>query len=134
MSDSGQAQFEMVVKLRNSLKKVVELGYGDDECGQAVHVIFEDLSRQMISSQPKSANAEKLRIRPLQEHRTCNDLLAHTQELVGYVESQKRAEQNAGKLVFFPFITTLGITGGMFLLTFHAVRILPKIFSGMFST
>ncbi|MGB0714540.1 MAG: hypothetical protein ACPGXK_01600 [Phycisphaerae bacterium] len=128
-------QLEMMVRFKNSLSKVVELGYGDDECNQAVSIMFEDMVKQAV---PRVNGADAPIARKRKHHGvpyTCADLLDQTNDLLQILEAQvAENNKNEGAPVLFPFMTTLGISGGLFLISFHVTRILNAIVPGVMSS
>lgn len=120
---------ERVAQLRKSLSKVVELGYGQDECEPAILLIFEDVVRQTVPEKELRNLSFKLPLRLPKEKKDYTHLLRLTRE-VQYLAEQRTSMAEGDQRrrpVVFPFLTTLGISGGVFMLAFHAARIAPSI-------
>ena len=124
-----QEHAEAIVRFRHGLAKVVELGYGNDECEHVVTVMFEDLVRQVVPCSERDRLTFTLPIKLPEEQNSYAHLLTLTTELLDFVENN--AVALSGKFgrcpLIFPFLTTLGISGGMFLIAFHLARIAPIV-------
>lgn len=119
-----------VVHFRNSLAKIVELGYGDDDCEFVVTVMFEELVRQAVSQREQNKLSFKLPIHQFANQNTYAQLHTRAAEVARVVESGAAA-RNAkprGSAVLFPFMTTLGVSGGVFLLACYITRLVPSVF------
>lgn len=121
-------QYEMMIRFRNSLSKVVDLGYGDDECNQAVSIMFEDMMKQAMPRLNAPEAPINRKRKPHGVPVTCADLLEQTCELISAFENHLAEEKrNRQSPILFPFMTTLGISGGLFLISFHVSRIVQAI-------
>ena len=119
-----QDQCRWVGQFRSSLTKVVELGYGDDACDAAVTVLFEDLVRQVVPSKDMRRLPFKLPSAESPDRNTHTLLLERTAELERFVDRI----QSAGAIkrrppVVFPFLTTLALFGGLFVLVAQTARL-----------
>ncbi|MGD2111382.1 MAG: hypothetical protein PVI86_18545 [Phycisphaerae bacterium] len=120
---------ERVAQLRKCLSKVVELGYGEDECDQAILLMFEDVVRHTVPERESKVLSFRL---PLQLPKEKNDyahLLRLTREVHHFAETWATQSENrpSRDTIVFPFLTTLGISGGVFMLAFHLARLVPSI-------
>ncbi len=119
-----------VTNFRNGLLKVVDLGYGDDECESVVLIMFEDLVRQAVPCTDRDKLSFTLPLSLPEGENTHAHLLELATELESLAESEAVAEARAraGRCFLFPFLTTLGVAGGMFLLAVHLGRLAPFMF------
>jgi hypothetical protein len=119
-----------IAQFRTSLTKVVDLGYGDDECENVVVMMFEDLVRQAIPCTQRDQLSFTLPLKLAEGENTHVHLLKLVGELDNLADSEKvaQARLREGQCFLFPFLTTLGIAGGMFMLTVHITRLVPVIF------
>jgi hypothetical protein len=119
-----------VAQFRTSLKKVVDLGYGNDECEAVVVMMFEDLVRQSIPCTERDQLSFTLPLKLPEGENTHNHLFELVTELENLADSEKVAEarMREGRCFLFPFLTTLGIAGGVFMLTVHVTRLIPTLF------
>jgi hypothetical protein len=120
---------DVVVHFHENLAKVVELGYGQDECERMVTVMFEDLVRQAVPCGQRDKLSFTLPLKASGKRHTYAHLLAQTTELVQFLESNPAARGRGHRRspVVFPFLSTLGLAGGAFLLAFHLARLAPEV-------
>ena len=120
---------ERVAQFRKSLSKVVELGYGLDECEPAILLMFEDVVRQSVPEREFRNLSFKLPLRLPKDKNDYTHLLRLTREVQQLVQQQTSTAECSPKSrpVVFPFLTTLGISGGVFMLAFHVARFAPSI-------
>ena len=124
-----EKQFTCVAQIQSSLAKVVDIGHGNDECEHGMLVMFEDVVRQAVPCEELRNLTFKLPIRLPEKKNTYVHLLGMATEVQHYVEGEVAAvdrEPRRGPVVF-PFMTTLGISGGMFMIAFHVARLAPMV-------
>ena len=122
--DAPQKRLAQVAQFRSSLEKVVDLGYAHDRCEHGILVMFDGIVREAVPSEDIQKLPFKLPAELLQGHSTYAHLLALCTQLVYYLEHKvAEAEGKPRDLILFPFMTALGLSGGVFLLAFHAARI-----------
>lgn len=125
-----EAQSCLMGQFRESLNTVVELGYGEDACDPVITAMFGQLMRQSVTPD----DLKKLPFRHPATRRengtTHIQLLKQATQLQSFVQrSSQGADKNSkSALVVFPFMTTLGISGGIFLLVYHITRLVPVMF------
>lgn len=126
MPDQEDA-YRMIVRFRDGLSRAVELGYGDDDCGPVVSAMFDSLVRDAFPGEKRFLSSSVLRIRWEPQRNTCSDLLSQTTRIMQLAE-RRAAKRNRrrGSRVVFPFLTSLAISGGLFMLSF---RIAPFVLS-----
>ncbi len=124
-----QEQSCLVGQLCNSLEKVVERGYGGNECEHAVTIMFEDLARQVVPYSERHRLSFTLPMMPPGDENTYAHLLTRATELLDFAESNPAAygRKPRGAPLIFPFIATLGVSGGVYLLAFHVARLAPNV-------
>ena len=127
--DRKQEHVVGIVRFRHGLAKVVELGYGNDECEHVVMVMFEDLVRQVVPCSERDKLTFALPIKLPEKENTYANLLLLATELLDFAENNAAAlNGKSGRCpLIFPFLTTLGISGGMFLIAFHVARLAPLL-------
>ncbi len=120
---------ERVAQFRKSLSKVVELGYGQDECEPAILLMFEDVVRQSVPEREFRNLSFKLPLRLPKEKNDYTHLLRLIREVQHLAEHRTSVSEGdrQRRPVLFPFLTTLGISGGVFMLAFHVARFAPSI-------
>ena len=116
---------ERVVQLKSCLSRVIELGYGEDKCEPAILVMFEDVVRQTVPEWEYRSLSFKLPLRLPKGKNDYTHLLRLTREVHHFAEQQDgmSEEKQQGSPFAFPFLTTLGIAGGVFMLAFHVARV-----------
>jgi len=119
--------YRIIVRFREGLSKAVALGYGDDDCGPVVSAMFESIVRDAFPGEKRLLSSSALRIRWEPKRNTCSDLLSQTTRIMQLAE-RRAAKRNLrrGSRVVFPFLTSLAISGGLFMLSF---RIVPLVLS-----
>ena len=120
---------DVVVHFHENLAKVVELGYGQDECERMVTVMFEDLVRQAVPCGQRDKLSFTLPLKSSGKRHTYAHLLGQTTELLHFLENNPAACGCKRRRcpVVFPFLSTLGLAGGAFLLAFHIARLAPIV-------
>jgi len=118
-------RIERVMQLKSCLSRVVELGYGEDACEAAILVMFEDVVRQTVPEREYRSLSFKLPLRLPKGKNDYTHLLRLTREVHHFAEQQEAMpeEGHQGPPFVFPFMTTLGIAGGVFMLAFHVARV-----------
>lgn len=117
-----QEQMGAVLQFHSSLARVVELGYGDDECEQGILVMFDDVVRQVVPRGRQRELPFRLPFRPPEGRNTYAHMLHCTSEVCCLLEHEPPKRP-----VVFPFVTTLAISGGVYLLAFHVARLAPTV-------
>lgn len=131
-----QEQAAAVAQFRNSLSKVVDLGYGDDECDNIVMTMFVELVRDIVPCTERDKLSFTLPLVLPEGQNTHAHLLKLVTEFESLLESEVAAEARAriGRSFLFPFLTTLGVAGGMFLIAVHVARLAPFVFGSALSS
>jgi hypothetical protein len=116
----------LVRQFHDSLAKVIELGFGEDECDHVVSVMFDDLARKVTEGEKKRLPFMRAAA-ALPEQETPVEMIARVDKLLKYAERRAcevlpRKKQSS---VIFPFLTTLGVSGGIFLVACHLARLAP---------
>jgi|GEM_PF-6919187 len=124
-----QEQAQLVTKFQESLKRVVDLGFGGDECDPVVTVMFERLVRDAVRPQEVARLPFRLPAAHLGSEITHAKLLNQTTQLRRFIESGANDCNSPPKRdpIVFPFLTALGMAGGVFLLVFHIARLAPHL-------
>ncbi len=123
-----QEYVEQVAQFVSGLEKVVELGYGEDECEQGILVMFEHVVRQAIPSDELHILPFKLPLRIPAEKNTYDHLLRLASFVQNCLERKAVSESGLrGTPVVFPFLTALATSGGLFLLAVHISRMAPIV-------
>ena len=125
-----QVQSGSVGHFRNSLAKIVDLGYGDDECEFVVTVMFEELVRQVVPDRERKKLSFRLPAHEFANQNTYKQLHTRVAEVARIVDRRGAARDGKPRrsAVLFPFMTTLGVSGGVFLLACYITRLVPTIF------
>jgi len=123
-----QDQSGSVIHFRNSLAKIVELGYGNDECEFVVTVMFDELVRQVLPDRERRKLSFRLPMHQVASANTYAQLHTRAAEVARVIEHRAGDDQPRRSPVLFPFMTTLGIAGGVFLLACHITRLAPVVF------
>lgn len=114
----------VVEQFSNGLTKVVELGYGDDECDPAVTVMFEELVRKVVPQDHIDRLPFKMPSAQRPEQNTHAYLLARSVDLERFVERIKHADSvKPESPILFPFLATLALSGGLFILVAQTTRL-----------
>lgn len=121
---------ERVGQLKSCLSKVIELGYGDDQCEAAILVMFEDVVRQAVPEKEFRSLSFNLPLRLPKKKNDYTHLLRLTKEVQHLAEQRSSTPECASgrSPMVFPFLTSLGISGGVFMLAFYLGRCAPSIF------
>ena len=86
-------------------------------------LIFDDLVRQVVPR--KMIHNHTLSA----DQSTCAEMLAMATKVVDVVDTARAIrESKRGRAVVYPFLTTLGISGGTFLVAFHLAQFAPAFF------
>lgn len=118
-----QEKINALVQFRDGLAKVNHLGYGNDECERAILVMFDDLVRHVVPRRMIHNYALST------DQSTCGELLVMATRVVDVVDTATAIrERKKGRAVVYPFVTTLGISGGTFLIAFHLAQLAPALF------
>jgi len=123
-----QAQTGTVAHFKNSLERIVELGYGEDPCEFVVSVMFEELVREVVPQRDRGKLSFKLPMTQFGGQNTYAQLHNRAVEVARYAERATMTEVPKHSPVVFPFMTTLGIAGGVFMLAVHVTRLMPLVF------
>lgn len=128
MSEQNE-QSHMVEQFRESLSTVIDLGYGEDECDPVVTVMFERLVRESVASGDIKKLPFRLPATRLEHETTHAQLLKQATQLQRFVELSGQDESDGPRRspVMFPFLTALGVSGGIFMLIFHITRLAPAV-------
>ncbi len=127
-----QEAYQMIVRFRQGLAKAVELGYGNDECGPAVSAMFDSIVDDAFPGRHGPLSSVNLRLKWEPKRKTCSDLLSQSTRIMKLAEnSVRRQDVKRGSHVVFPFLTTLAISGGLFMLAFRvAPLVMGQLLSG----
>ncbi len=122
-------QSQLVGRFVGSLTKIVDLGYGEDECDPVVTVMFEELVRDSLCADEIKKLPFRLPATRIENDTTHALLLKQATQLQRFVARSGCGEQKVVRRspVVFPFMTALGVAGGVFMIVFHVARILPRM-------
>ena len=115
------------------LGQAVELGYGADECDDAILGMFETLVRRVTSCDVRRHLSFTLPVHLPEGQNTCANLLELVTSTLDIVQVKTMAPTPTRAVpprspVVFPFVTTLGISGGVFLLASKIAQLAPALF------
>lgn len=127
----GNEQSRLVGRFLESLTNVVDLGYAQDECDPVVTLMFEQLVRDSVRPEDVKKLPFRLAASRLESETTHAQLLKQATQLQRFVERSTCPGDDDRKRdpVLFPFITALGMAGGVFLLVAHVARLAPLMSS-----
>ena len=125
-----EEQLELVGRFQESVAKVVGLGYGEDDCDPVVTVMFEQLVRDSVPAEQIKKLPFRLPKTQLENETTHAQILKQATQLQRFVACGGDPSHSGQRSspVLFPFMTALGMGGGVFMLVFHVARFVPDIF------
>jgi hypothetical protein len=124
-----EEQSQLVGRFCASLTKIVDLGYGEDECDPVVTVMFEQLVRDSLPADEIKKLPFRLPATRIENDTTHGLLLKQATQLHRFVErsGEPKVEKSTRTPVVFPFMTALGFAGGVFMIVFHLARFVPAM-------
>lgn len=122
-------QAQLVGRFLESLSRIVDLGYGEDECDPVVTVMFEQLVRDSLPPEEIKKLPFRLPATRIENDTSHALLLKQATQLQRFVEKSGAGEIEEDRRgpVLFPFMTALGMAGGVFMVVVHLTRLMPAI-------